>query len=639
MLTICGVAARFSSHPYVETSPKFLSGEQWASCARGICASRLEYPNLTLVTCLVLLSLHDFGTCHGGRSWILGGQAIRMAFDLHLHRENTGTAVQLDAQEPSLVDREIRRRIMWACFIIDRFNSSSTARPIFIRDELVSVDEPMQESVFQQGTAIIDEDFPAAKPDHRRCRESLSAKVGASVAAYSVRAVALWGKIITYLNQGGRENDPHPIWHSSSVLSQLRRRAEDLSEGLPASLAYDDLNMLMHDADKTAGQFFFLHATIQQNLLAINHAVMASPRGVPRAFMTQAVTRAFASAARISNLLAAAESRAVNAAFVGYSAFASTMVQLEGIFSGNHSIESSTRRRLTSNIRYLHKMKHHWGVFHWMLEEIRERYRYLSDKAQRGQCGLSEVDASSRTITNYSEWFERYPRGVSQSDFVEPADEETSHHGDDAVLEQRPDWITVGEYLSSVAPTQDHVTLEGADDDSCEIDRQMHDLERLLMDLDESAQATSHQDNAVGPDPESLDDFTQLGGDALAMQNVWETPGAYRGFLDGFSADHANLFGFQPRPTNGSLFTWMSQAEPEHTPGMVGIESGSHGGEEEEQESGDDQDGKNVASLSHMASEIRRFDFDPEVHHIDGFEGCGALAVLKPYVGGGDRIR
>jgi transcription factor-like protein len=88
VLTVCAVAARFSAHPHIEMVPKFLSGERWASRARRICTTRLDRPNLTLVTCLVLLSLHDFGTCHGARSWALGGQAIRMAFALRLHRED-----------------------------------------------------------------------------------------------------------------------------------------------------------------------------------------------------------------------------------------------------------------------------------------------------------------------------------------------------------------------------------------------------------------------------------------------------------------------------------------------------------------------------------------------------------------------
>ncbi|TVY73972.1 putative transcriptional regulatory protein [Fusarium oxysporum f. sp. cubense] len=73
VLTVCAVAARFTSNPLVNSSgPEFLRGEEWASHARDICTRRYEWPNLTILTCLLILGLHEFGTCQGGRSWALG---------------------------------------------------------------------------------------------------------------------------------------------------------------------------------------------------------------------------------------------------------------------------------------------------------------------------------------------------------------------------------------------------------------------------------------------------------------------------------------------------------------------------------------------------------------------------------------
>ncbi|KAG4275826.1 hypothetical protein FPRO04_14335 [Fusarium proliferatum] len=73
VLTVCAVAARFTSNPLVSSSgPGFLRGEEWASHARDICTRRYEWPNLTILTCLLILGFHEFGTCQGGRSWALG---------------------------------------------------------------------------------------------------------------------------------------------------------------------------------------------------------------------------------------------------------------------------------------------------------------------------------------------------------------------------------------------------------------------------------------------------------------------------------------------------------------------------------------------------------------------------------------
>lgn len=645
MLTVCAVAARFSAHPHIETVPKFLSGERWASRARRICTSRLDRPNLTLATCLVLLSLHDFGTCHGARSWALGGQAIRMAFALRLHRED-GDKDDKDAVDRpphSFVNREIRRRIMWACFIIDRFNSSSTARPIFIRDEMVNLREPIREDSFQMGiprsieeqeAAIFgDDDNDDNDDDADLWEQGRSAKDSASVAAHMVRAVSIWGKIICYLNQGGRDSDPYPLWDPGSRHAALLREAEAIADGLPASLAYSDVSVSIHDADSTTGQFFFLHVAMQQNMLALNHAIMAAPQGVPRACVTTATSRAFLAAARISHLLAAIGSRAVNAPFVGYSAFASAMVQLEGIFCGNPWIESSTRTRLTSNVRYLHRMKHHWGVFNWMIENLRNRYRVLQRKAKQRQMGLRTVEGSSpRAIGDYAEWFDRYPTGVSHVDFVEPAvKHEADGEGRDAVLEQKPEWITVGEYLSRMAPTPDPAPADDQGTEN-EDEQQRDELERLLMSLGEPMLPQEADMAALyGPGmmAQPVLPMTDVQA-AQAMQHPNQFPGAYYGFLDAFSSSHANLFGLQ-RPPTDPVFASM------------GVEAQQPEDVEATQEKTDEavqaQVEDDVSVPIDPAWDLSLVDDmdldDPAPSQLADFEGCETLSVLQqPFVTG-----
>ncbi|KAH6679983.1 fungal-specific transcription factor domain-containing protein [Plectosphaerella plurivora] len=625
VLTVCAVAARFSAHPHIETIPKFLSGERWASRARRICTTRLDRPNLTLVTCLVLLSLHDFGTCHGARSWALGGQAIRMAFALRLHREDGDDSDQ-DRPPHSFVNREIRRRIMWACFIIDRFNSSSTARPIFIRDEMVNLHEPIREDSFQLGMPrSLEEqeaiDFGDNDPDNKEdlWEQGPSAKDSASVAAHMVRAVAIWGKIICYLNQGGRQSDPYPLWDPASCHAALLREAEALVDGLPASLAYSDISVSIHDTDSTTGQFFFLHVAIQQNVLALNHAVMmAAPRSnIPRSCVTKATSRAFLAAARISHLLAAIGSRAVNAPFVGYSAFASAMIQLEGIFCGNPWIEGSTRTRLTSNIRYLHRMKHHWGVFNWMIENVRDRYRVLQRKAKQRQMGLpvGTAEGSPRAIGDYAEWFDRYPRGVSHVDFVEPA-VKIGDGEDDAVLEQKPEWITVGEYLARMAPTPEPAATDGLED--MQDDEEYSDeLERLLMSLGEPMMPEV-PGMGLGVMPEEM--MPRTDAQAMqAMQHPNQFPGAYYGFLDAFSSGHANLFGSQPGvPGFANLGVEMPQPEV----------------------AGEKQVEAAAADISLDLSQPwdislgDDMELDDSAPQLADFEGCETLSVLQPFVTG-----
>lgn len=111
ILAVCAISARFSTHPEVNTEPAFLRGEQWASPARSIALSRYDEPNITVLTVLLLLGLHEFGTCQGGRSWMFAGMATRMAYALQLHRELDHDPLGLKTDrksELSFTDREIQ---------------------------------------------------------------------------------------------------------------------------------------------------------------------------------------------------------------------------------------------------------------------------------------------------------------------------------------------------------------------------------------------------------------------------------------------------------------------------------------------------------------------------------------------------
>ncbi|KAH8586750.1 transcription factor domain-containing protein, partial [Bisporella sp. PMI_857] len=152
LLAVCAISARFSTHHELNTTPEFLRGEDWASAARSIIMKRYEWPNITILICLLILGLHEFGTCQGGRSWALSGQAIRMAYALQLHKDLKYDPQGNGTTPLSFIDREIRRRIMWTCFLMDRFNSSGTNRPTFIKEDNLKIPLPIKEKYFQLDT-------------------------------------------------------------------------------------------------------------------------------------------------------------------------------------------------------------------------------------------------------------------------------------------------------------------------------------------------------------------------------------------------------------------------------------------------------------------------------------------------------
>ncbi|KND92104.1 putative transcriptional regulatory protein [Tolypocladium ophioglossoides CBS 100239] len=463
VLSVCAVAARFTPNPKISpTARQFLRGEEWASHARDICTRRYEWPNITILTCLLILGLHEFGTCHGGRSWALGGQAIRMAFALQLHKDLEYDPLCRSGKTPlSFIDREIRRRIMWACFLMDRFNSSGSDRPMFIKEESIKIQLPVREKCFQLDmpaqTVSLDGSIPRSEsPDEK---QMIQARANMGVAAYTIRSVAIWGRIVTYLNQGGKEMDSQPMWSAESDYAKLVEDIDKFARTLPSAFQYSLENLELQITEKTASQFLLLHLSAQQNTLFLSQAAVAFANSrarleAPKDFVSRVSARAFAAANRISEILRDSEQSqcCISAPFAGYCAFSSTTMHIMGIFSGNPAVKATAETNSGVNIKFLRKLMRFWGMFHWMVENIRTQYRNAMDASRSGKVG-GDGSATS-PIIQYADWFDRYPHGVSDSDMADPPLHRKRERGEDAVLEQKPELQSVEEFFTTLSPQQ-----------------------------------------------------------------------------------------------------------------------------------------------------------------------------------------
>ncbi len=462
ILAVCAVAARFSTHPQVNSEPAFLRGESWAAPAREIALKRYDEPNMTILTVLLILGLHEFGTCQGGRSWMLGGMAMRMAYALQLHRELDHDPTIRDkkkATELSFTDREIRRRTMWACFLMDRFNSSGTERPTFLNQDNIKIQLPVKEAHFQMeipgSTETLDgEVLNPVPPDTGRV---LNARDNMGVAAYLIRVIAIWGCVIKYLNLGGKEKDAYPMSDPNSQFTQLKKKVDDFESSLPSSLQNDSGNLNNHAAEKTANQFLLMHIAFNQVKLFLHRFAIPSgpggkpPKDVPRSFVAEAGATAIEAANHISMLLESAMDHQVVAPFAGYCAFSSSTVHISGIFSKNAGLEVSSKRDLARNVKYLSKMKKYWGMFHFMAENLKDIYRAHADASLKGP-STADSDSTDASIFQYGDWFQKYPHGVSSTDYEDPATKIKQESGNDAALSQKSDLQSVEEFFHQLSP-------------------------------------------------------------------------------------------------------------------------------------------------------------------------------------------
>lgn len=392
---------------------------------------------------------------------MLGGMALRMAYALGLHKELDHDPLarkQETHAELSFPDREIRRRTMWACFLMDRFNSSGTERPPFAMEEVIEVQLPIKESHFQMEipgpTETLDGSVPhRVAPDTGQVSDP---RANMGVAAYLIRIVALWGRVVKYLNLGGKHKDLRPLSDSDSQWAKLKRQVEEYQASLPERLRYSSENLQTHAAEKLANQFLFLHVTYNQVILFLHKfAIPASPGGkipadLSKEFINEAVQTAVEAASQISSLLNETANHLVAAPFVGYCAFVSSTVHIWGIFSKSAQLEATSKRNLGYNVKYLGMMKKYWGMFHYMAENLKEIYRQHADAALKGPSAAGS-GKQDETIFQYGDWFNKYPHGVSGTYYEDPATELKKESGNDAALSQKSDLQSVEEFFTTLA--------------------------------------------------------------------------------------------------------------------------------------------------------------------------------------------
>ncbi|KAI9711449.1 MAG: hypothetical protein M1828_001907 [Chrysothrix sp. TS-e1954] len=454
-LAVCGISARFSEHPQLQSSsePSFLRGQIWANAAQDVVLSYFDSPSVTSCTVLLLLSLHGFGTCQGGRSWMCSGMAHRMAYALSLHKEPED-----GFQDLSFACQEARRRTLWSCFMNDRFNSSGTFRPMFMGEEQLTTRLPVKESFFLLEHPGKTErlEGPSARSSDGSTKLPEGEKNDMGLAAYSVRLIALWGRLVQYLNLGGRLRDDYPIWNSRSGWQTLADQITEFNTRLPDHLRYNADNLASHHAENIANQFLYLHISYNQLKLFLYRfafpttAIYTPCKGIPNQYLSNARKAALDAAANVSNLVDEALDYRCVVPFAGYAAYSSSAVHIYGCFSKNAALEEASKTNLKKNLKYLSKMRRYWGMFNFLTENLKELYRQHQDAALKG-ISTPDPQAGAQKVVQYADWHEQFPQGVSHTNFEEPIikDERT----DEKALSHDTNLQTVEEFFASLSPS------------------------------------------------------------------------------------------------------------------------------------------------------------------------------------------
>lgn len=125
----------FRSHPDNPAT----QGNLFYNRARRLVDDFLDVPRVSTVIALLYMASYDYDMPHpegrSSRAWMYSGMAIRMCIELGLHTANYSSQM-------SQFDIELRKRVLWTCYVMDKLESCMMERPWMLKAKDIALDFP-----------------------------------------------------------------------------------------------------------------------------------------------------------------------------------------------------------------------------------------------------------------------------------------------------------------------------------------------------------------------------------------------------------------------------------------------------------------------------------------------------------------
>ncbi|KAM0448169.1 hypothetical protein ACHAQK_000148 [Fusarium lateritium] len=199
---------------------------------------------------------------------MLSGLAVRMAHALQLNVEFSPDILCAEANEssPPAVEKESRRRLMWACYILDAWTGSGVDQLTLLREADIKIQLPCNERNFRLRIPCVTETLgvghvlqflpPAIVP--RRPAANMG------IMAYYIRIVTLWKRVVRYVKH---LNTSPPPWLPESDFAALDADLRSWGRHLPEFISYSTDTIYARLESDQLGSLVLLHCTYHHNLL------------------------------------------------------------------------------------------------------------------------------------------------------------------------------------------------------------------------------------------------------------------------------------------------------------------------------------------------------------------------------------
>jgi hypothetical protein len=263
---MCALGAKFYALDWSESfsplSKELIqsAGMQWGKIAEEMFFA--DYSTISITKLKVLILLHDQEARTGNYagSFLLTGLVIRMAHALQLNNEVSADIMcKEEGGSPNEASvRESRRRLMWACYMIDVWAGSGVDHLTMLSEKDLKIQLPCNERQFSLQIPVVTErlkegdiiDFIPAEDVPEKPKENLG------MAAYYVRIVSIWRRVLRFVKHLDEEQPP---WMSASGFAYLISDIQSWKQSLPSWLDFSPDNIYIRRESHQLGSLLLIH--------------------------------------------------------------------------------------------------------------------------------------------------------------------------------------------------------------------------------------------------------------------------------------------------------------------------------------------------------------------------------------------
>ncbi|KAI9167280.1 LOW QUALITY PROTEIN: transcriptional regulatory protein [Paramyrothecium foliicola] len=408
---ISAVAARsgpivlYTPHPGGYQSALKLS-EEYAAKARG--EINTDEPSVDGLQALLLLVIAFTAAGKGKKAYMLMTSAVGMAMALELHRE-------MDIQaRVTPIEREVRRRLFWTCYLLDRYMACGSKRPSLISDKVIILRLPCWSP--NPSTLPVEGEFFQCGSNLQHFQGAGKRSQGSTGMLIDISRIL--GVTNRYLASGGVKGDTHFPWHSLSNLSKIRQDLDIWASGTDD--VFSSIDTLFGQADSTVLVlskliYHLIHCLIYRPFLPIDLAELAGS-GQHQSWQIEATNMCFLHANAIAELIELGKQASTIEwpSFVGYCICTAGTVHIHGAYYSKQGVGSemstfsSSADFLSREMQQLSELRYAWSSVQHQRETLQAIYN------AHGELVKSSGGHSMRYTSGFhlEDFFDRYA-GIS----------------------------------------------------------------------------------------------------------------------------------------------------------------------------------------------------------------------------------